>query len=499
MKQKQDRERRQPWHKKPSFGSLYTMNGSKYIYISMNYFKQRLRFPTDLEDSRQNWDQLYEFMGNVGGKIKNRTFVFAKTFYWLDEETKAHFTALEGNDYKPEPEHVEFGEFARTWMERKIPSFASITKQRDYREALGSRILPFFEKMSFSSITASVIESFIDSLKRCNGGQKALSTKRVKNIINPMTKVWEAACNEYNWSLRNPFTVASMKYKEMQDKALQESERQNALLDDDEIVSTRDVFLLSEWRKLLACVDQHYHPVLELLLMGMIGSELEALQKRHVKENALQIRCAVVRDKDGKAYLKYKPKNWYRKRELPLTARLRSLLDQEAAASNASGLVSFADGIELPAHCFLLTMKDGRPFNYDSFRKTVWDKAIKKAGLDARVPYAARHTFVQWALLIGVNKNRLVDLMGHSTKKMIDEVYGVYRKGLIEEQQLILDYLGEDFLALEELRTAFPDRYRAKMALPVIPPHIAEAPTFAIAFGQSFGQSQGLYPDNYLK
>ena len=35
--------------------------------------------------------------------------------------------------------------------------------------------------------------------------------------------------------------------------------------------------------------------------------------------------------------------------------------------------------------------------------------------------------------------------------------YGHYRQGLVDERELILDYLGEDFLALEELRTYFPD------------------------------------------
>jgi integrase len=409
-----------------------------------------------------------------------------------------HFTKLEGGDYKPEPEHVLFGDFAAEWMERKIPSFASVTKQRDYREALTSRVLPFFEKMSFAAITATVIESFIDNLKRCNGARKSLSTKRIKNIIGPMSKVWEAACNDHNWNLRNPFTAVSAKYSELQDRALQETERQLALHDDDDVISTRDVFLLSEWNQVLAYVDKHYHPVMELLLMGLIGSELEGLQKRHMKEDVLQVRCAVVRDKDGRAFLKFKPKNWYRKREVPLTKRLRGLLEKSAAASNTEGLVRFEGDIELPAQAFLLTMKDGRQFNYDSFRKTVWDKAVKQAGLDGRVPYAARHTFVQWALLIGVNKNRLVDLMGHSTKKMIDEVYGTYRKGLINERQEIMDYLGDDFLALEELRTAFPDRYQKAMVLPIIAPKIAEAPTLAVAFGQSFGQSQGLYPDNYL-
>lgn len=385
-------------------------------------------------------------------------------------------------------------------MARKIPTFASVSKQRDYTEALRSRILPYFEKMTFASITASVIESFIDNLKRNNGSRKALSTKRVKNLINPMTKIWDAACNDHNWTLRNPYSGVSSKYKEIQDRGLQERERQAAMMNEEEdVISTRDVFLLSEWQQFLGYVDPHYHPVMALLLMGLIGSELEGLQKRHIKDDTLQVRCAVVRDKDGQVHLKFKPKNWYRKREIPLTARLRQLLEQATAASNSSQIIRFASDIELPAHTFLLTMKDGRPFNYDSFRKTVWDKAIKLADLDGRVPYASRHTLVQWALLIGVNKNRLVDLMGHSTKKMIDEVYGSYRKGLIEERQLILDYLGEDFLALEELRSAFPDRYRQRMAFPVVGPEIAEAPALAVAFGQSFGQSQGLCSDNYSK
>ena len=144
-------------------------------------------------------------------------------------------------------------------------------------------------------------------------------------------------------------------------------------------------------------------------------------------------------------------------------------------------------------------MKDGRPFNYDSFRKTVWDKGLKKAGLPPRVPYASRHTLVQWSLLIGVIKTRLVDLMGHSTKKMVDEVYGAYRQGLVDERERILDYLGEDFLSLEELKVAFPDRYRLRMAITVPVSKKAKAPDLAATFGQSFGQSQGLYADNYLK
>jgi len=159
----------------------------------------------------------------------------------------------------------------------------------------------------------------------------------------------------------------------------------------------------------------------------------------------------------------------------------------------------FDNDITVQENQFVLTMKDGSPFNYTSFRKTVWDKAIKAADIDLRVPYSLRHTLVQWALLLGMTKTRLVDLMGHCDKTMIDRVYGQYRKGLVEEKEQILEYLGEDFLALEELKVTFPERYRAAMKSAGAILETTKAPEFSIAFGQSFGQSQGLYADNYMK
>jgi integrase len=49
---------------------------------------------------------------------------------------------------------------------------------------------------------------------------------------------------------------------------------------------------------------------------------------------------------------------------------------------------------------------------------------------------------------------------------------------------------------LEELKTTFPERYRSRMAVET--PEKPKAPVLAATFGQSFGQSPGLYADNYL-
>jgi integrase len=490
-----------PGRSKPKFGGLYLTKGSRFIYISMNYYKQRLRFPTDREHTPENWEFLCNFMNEVGEKIKNRTFCFAKTFYWLDEATKQHFTRLEGRDYRPEPEHVLFGDFAIEWMARKLPAFYAVSKKEYYAKALNSRILPFFGEMTFGEITPLTVEEFINNLKRRNDTGSPLTVKRIKNIVTPMGVVWRAACAQNRWSIVDPFTNVKDLYKELEDKVL-EHKRLLKLLsggnNSKATTSKRDVFLFAEWQKLREAIDPHYHLVLELLLRGVIGSEMEGLQKCDIVADTIMLQRSVVREKGGKVHLKFKLKNWYRERGIPITAMMKPLVAHAVAASTSTGMISFEDGLTLPASDFLLTMKDGSPFNYDSFRDSVWNRAIRQTGLAHRIPYASRHTFAEWGLLVGVDKSRLVTLMGHSNKKMIYEKYGKYRDGLVNEREMILDYLGEDFLEPEELKNSFPERYLQKMAQQGTASRIAKAPDLAAAVGHSFGQSQGLYADNYL-
>jgi len=88
---------------------------------------------------------------------------------------------------------------------------------------------------------------------------------------------------------------------------------------------------------------------------------------------------------------------------------------------------------------------------------------------------------------MGMTKTRLVDLIGHCDKNMIDRIYGQYRQGLVEEKEQILNYLGEDFLALEELKLSFPYRYQAAMQRNMPAAETTKAPVIASTFGQSFG------------
>ena len=91
-------------------------------------------------------------------------------------------------------------------------------------------------------------------------------------------------------------------------------------------------------------------------------------------------------------------------------------------------------------------MKSGIPFDGDTFRKNAWTTALKKAGVPYRIPYTLRHTFAAWSLVIGMDPNKLVDLMGHGSKEIVYEFYGKYRKGLDKDAGKILEYFGNDFI-----------------------------------------------------
>lgn len=68
---------------------------------------------------------------------------------------------------------------------------------------------------------------------------------------------------------------------------------------------------------------------------------------------------------------------------------------------------------------YLVRLPNGKPFDACRFWRTAWKKALRDAGLPHRRPYATRHSFASWSLILGVNPTRLVSLMGHGSKQMV--------------------------------------------------------------------------------
>jgi integrase len=401
---------------KPTYGSIVRMKRSEFLYIDMYYHDRRIRMSSRLIDSDESRDKLVKFLNRIGEKIENRTFKFAETFPDADLETKRYFTEKEQREFHPAPEHVLFGEYAKKWMQTVLPSY-SHSKQIDYRQILKYWLVPRLKKEPFSRITGPFLREFVKALKQKDGKNKGkdLSAHRKRNILTPLKKIWEDACDEHNWSLRDPFKAAK-------DAISLQSEQEEK--------KEREIFLLHEWKAFLNCLDPFYLPLTELMAFtGMIASELSGLRKEDVTDSFLHVRNTISRGVEKKG-----GKTQYRKRQIPMTAAMKRCLNTAMAISPNE---------------YVFSLANGKRISFSTYRNE-WDRTLKLAGLTNKTPYSTRHSIVQWSLVAGMTPVRLVEIMGHRDKQMIFGVYGRYRHGLVEERRDIIEYLGFDYLAPEK-------------------------------------------------
>jgi len=350
-------------------------------------------------------------------KIDNGTFVFAKAFPGASAKEKDFHAKLEGWDYKPQSQDVLFKDYVEAWEKRFLTNCQSESKRRDYKQAIDYWLLPYFAGKTFFQITGVALKEFIPTLVWKAGRKKGkpLSASRIRNILIPLRAIWDDANEEHRWDLSDPFTYVK--------KCLPKRSKKHP-----------EVFRFDEWLLIVENIDPFYRPIAETMIMtGMIGSEIAGLRKKDIVGDHLIIQNSIVRNHE-----KTELKTEYRSRRLPITAALHKRLDTVLNRSKGK---------------YVFGMKSGRIFDVDSFRKNPWTTAFKKAGIPYKVPYTMRHSFAAWALMLRMDPNKLVNLMGHGSKKMIYEVYGNYVEGLETDAGKILGYFGKDFLGLKENTT----------------------------------------------
>jgi len=396
----------------PRGGSIKRRKNSKKLYVDFFYFGNRITKSTGLDDTPQNRDTVRLFLDKSMQKIEDRTFRFVDAFPGATRSEKKFFTELEGQQFSPEPQHVLFGEYAKEWMKRVLPTITSQSKLKLYESALNSRILPYFKRMNFYKITSTELQNFIASMKKESGPDKGqpLSRVRIQNIFIPFRRIWDDAADQHRWNLRNPFETIN---KHLPSKIRKRNSK---------------VFRYDEWVDFIACAPVFFRPHLEFLIMtGLSASELAGLRKEDVSGKAITLNRSIVLGHE-----KERLKNDFRFRRIPMTEAIKKLVNRMNDMC--------------PNSQQLFPMENGKPFDGNSFRKIVWNKALEESQIAYKTPYSTRHTFCAWALTIGMNPMKLVNLMGHSSKQMVYQVYGDYVEDLEDDVDDIIRYFGVDFL-----------------------------------------------------
>jgi len=397
--------------KKGALGSIKRKSGSKNLYVDFHYFGRRIEKSSGMADTPKNSAIVREWLDRQVERIAKGTFVFADAFPNASEEEKRFFATLEGRVYSPEPKDVLFGDYVSHWRGSILPTY-SIGKQGDDVSAIDYWLLPYWGHFSFYDVTAVALQRFISQLKWRYGKNKGkpLSSSRIKNVMIPLRAIWNDACDENHWNLPDPFARIG---KHIPKRAS----------------VPREVLRFDEWSCILSNLAPFYRSTMESMIMtGMIASEVAGFRKTDIKGGYMYIRNSIVKGNE-----KEELKTPYRKRRMPITKALRPLLDDAMSKSDGK---------------YVFTMEDGGTYDIVSFGKDYgpWAKAFKAAGVPYRTTYILRHTYVAWALTIGINTLKLESLMGHNSKSMIYDVYGKYVEGLEKDRDKILNYFGEDFL-----------------------------------------------------
>lgn len=394
-------------------GCVRRKNGSKKLYVDFYYNGVRVLKSTYLDDTPKNRETAQTWLDRQLEKIDKGTFRFAEVFPGASNEEKEFHASKEGWDFSPEPTEVLFREYAQSWRKRILDKDPSEGKRRDYEQVIDTWLMDYFGDKSFHWITGVRLREFVSALKWRVGKNagKALSPSRIRNIMIPLRTIWSDACEEHGWDLSDPFKFVAKRIPKVRKKQ-------------------PEVFRYAEWQRVLAAIDPYYVPHAEVMVLtGLSASELAGLRKDDITANYMMIQNSIVRGNEKDTL-----KTEYRIRRIPITKAIRSRLDAVMKATEGN---------------YVFPMKSGITFREGAFRNNVWTPALKKAGVAYKKPYTTRHVFTAWSLIIGKSKEKLVRLMGHGSREMVDRVYGHYLEGLEEDAVSILGYFGLDFVEEE--------------------------------------------------
>jgi integrase len=421
-------------------GTIIRKKGSNKLYVLFYYCGRRVEKTTGLDDSAANRKKVRTWLDRQMEKIEAGNFKFSDAFPSALDSDKAWFAQQEGWNYAPDPRSILIGEYLDKWDKEIVSFFDSSSQRDDYRAIVSCWVKPHFAKMSFYELTKFELKKFVATLKHKIGPKKGttLSRSRVANIVSIVRILFNDACDEFHWEIPDPFRKIDKLYPKIPPQV-------------------RDIFRYDEWLLILDAIPQWHRPMLEMMMLtGMIHSEISGLLRSHIRKDHIFLQQSIVR-KVEKPYLKEVD----RTRKVPITKRIREILDVALARTDSQ---------------YVFAKPNGTPYLRENFTERTWKTAIGKCDIPYRPPYSIRHSFAAWSLLAGVQPLRLVNLMGHASKRMVYEVYGDYVEGLEEDFWNILEYFGKDFV-------------ETKKRPPI--PHYN-------FLSESFGESQGSQRRNQL-
>jgi len=376
---------------------------SQKLYIDFRAQGNRYREYTKLADTPANRKRLEKLLKVIEAEIMLNQFDYAKYF----PNSKRAQEYVELNQRKKMSSHFfnsadapTVKEFSVIWFNEKAIEWRQSHKE-SIEGILESHILPAFGKMKISVIKKQDILTFRAALAKVQTRtKKTLSTSRINHIMTPLRMMLNEAADRYE------FTTPWKNIKALK-------------------VPRTEVnpFSLNEVERLIKTAPENFKPYYTVrFYTGLRTGEIDGLHWDKVDLDKKQIYIDQSLVKGVMTEAKTDGSN----RAIQLTDRVVEALKIQMNMTKHLGP-------------FVFCKKDGKPFNYQTISRVIWEPMLQRLKFKYRNPYQTRHTFATLLLAAGESPEWIAQQMGHSTTTMLFRVYSRYVPNLTRQDGSAFD------------------------------------------------------------
>ena len=380
-------------------GSIRVRNDQ--LFFDFRYQGIRCREQTLLKDTKLNRARLEKIMSDIDKAILLDQFVYRD--YFPDSKRCSEFEAFD-NEVKQklekQTEHLTlvsnfptFAEFSYQWMSESEVHWKQ-SHLANVKSILENYLLPNFGALTIDQITRADIMKLQTALaKGDTASKRPITNDRVNHIMTPLRCIFTEAALRFD--MVSPFhNIKPLKIGR----------------------SNIEPFSLSEVRAFLAGVRSDFRNYYTVrFFTGMRTAEIDGLRWKYVD---LENRQIIVEETlvNGKVET---PKTQSSYRVIQISEPVyQALLHQRDGTGHYE---------------FVFCNEVGNPLDHRNVTKRVWNPTLTMLGLKHRRPYQTRHTTATLWLAAGENPEWIAKQLGHSTTKMLFEVYSRFVPNLTRQ------------------------------------------------------------------
>jgi len=364
-------------------GSIRNRPASDHLFMDFYYQGIRCREQTSLTDTPVNRKLLQKQLIKIEAAIILGSFNYAETFPNSKHVDRLNVTASKG-------QFPLFQDFVPIWLKQKIPEWR-YSYSMCVRSKLRRWLIPAFGQMPVNAITKSDILGFRATIT--NGeNRERLTNKSANQVMSMLRMILEAASEQYQF----PMSYAGI----------------NSLK-----VPRLDIipFTLDEVYMIINRVREDFRNYFTVkFFTAMRTGEVDGLKWKYVDFERHQI---LVRETWVCRRVEY-TKNDGSQRHIHMSEMVYQALQ---------------DQFKVTGHTeYVFISCRGAPLNHATVNK-IWYSLLSKLNLRKRPPYQTRHTAATLWLAAGENPEWISRQMGHTTTKMLFEVYSRYIPNLTHQ------------------------------------------------------------------